>query len=416
MTSFPLDHPENYAFEALPDRAIVLKDAQIQQAQLESQTLPPTQAWQSYCDRLAYFGVLNWLEENNIPVSQAQSDAQSDPTGERDLVIRDFTVRSQFVSAAEDEFVTVSRSALRRSQGQPAHFYVLATVAEEQGQVWVSGFLSHAQMQQQMHQQMQQQMQHQLATLETAQADPIEVPIEVPIDAFNPKLETLLLALKTLEAAPLAAASLIAELVETAVASAISGAMINPVLPNLADRVTDQLVDRIVNLRAWVSRQWEDTVESLEGWDSWGQPMVASALRGDPVGNTVGDLPQILQSLARKGIRLADSTQGLSRILPIAPIPLRLYVIPSEAPDPNEWELLVVLESASDEPMPSGLMLRIRDDEGILLEQTFDPQATSDRSLFAEVVSGMDESVSLEIVLPNGTVHALPKFVFQAMG
>jgi hypothetical protein len=95
---------------------------------------------------------------------------------------------------------------------------------------------------------------------------------------------------------------------------------------------------------------------------------------------------------------------------------LRLYVMPGEATAQQEWEMLVVLESATDEPMPSGLILRIRDDQKVMLEETFDPQTTSDRSLFAEVVSGLDESVVVEIVLPNGKVHSLPKFIYQNIG
>ncbi len=166
--------------------------------------------------------------------------------------------------------------------------------------------------------------------------------------------------------------------------------------------------------------QWDEARSVLDGWEPLGNPLgnsvVTSALRGDDrtSGDTTNEhLPQILQSLAQRGIRLANSTQGMSQILNIAPIPLRLYVVPSDATETQEWELLVVLESATSEPMPSGLMLRIRDDFQVLLEQTFDPQTTSDRSLFAEIVSGQDESVFVDIVLPNGTVHTLPKFISQ---
>ena len=50
----------------------------------------------------------------------------------------------------------------------------------------------------------------------------------------------------------------------------------------------------------------------------------------------------------------------------------------------------------------------------VLIEQRFDGQETTDRSIFAEVVSGMDESVLVEIVLPNGVVYPLPRFVFAS--
>ncbi len=346
------DQPELYTFEALNDRAVTLTPEQIDQARLDSQTAPDR--WQDYCDRLAHFGLVNWLAENNLLAVQAASA--------QDLQVRDFVVRSHFISASEEEFVTLSQPASQTVLSNPAHFHVLATVAEEQGQVWISGFLSH------------EQMQMQLAAINFSK-DPIELPIEV----FNPKLETLCLALRATEAVPFETKS----------------------------KVSKSLADRVVNLRTWLSRQLDDTLDSLDGWEPLG--LQASALRS----GSIGALPQILQSLARKGIRLADSTQGLSRILPIGPIPLRLYVMPGDITPEQEWEMLVVLESATAEPMPSGLMLRIRDDEKVMLEQTFDPQTTSDRSLFAEVVSGLDESVFVDIVLPNGKVHSLPKFVFQ---
>jgi hypothetical protein len=351
-----LDHPELYAFESLHDRAISLTPDQIQQAHLDSQDAPAETAWQCYCDRLAHFGLVNWLAENNLPAQGCGDQGSSS----QDLVIRGFSVRSQFVSASEDEFVTVGRSAASPLEGlQPAHFYVLATVAEEQEQVWVSGFLTQEQMQ-------QQQAAH---------------GYEIPMSVFNPKMESFLLAVRTTEAV------------------ALTGEASGAIAP-------------AVNLRTWLSRQLKETLEILDGWEPLARTLSPSALRGD----SVTALPQILHSLARKGIRLAGSTEGMSQILPIAPIPLRLYVMPGEATAQQEWEMLVVLESATDEPMPSGLILRIRDDQKVMLEETFDPQTTSDRSLFAEVVSGLDESVVVEIVLPNGKVHSLPKFIYQNIG
>ena len=338
MTSSLPNTPDLQAFESLHERSIVLTPEQIQQATQLGQS--SEQSWTEYGDRLAKFGLMTWLADHNLVAAESLKST---------LKIKGFVVRSQFVSASEDEFVTVHRPA------NPAHFYVLTTVAEEQGQVWVTGFLSHA------------AMEEKLSGSTTS---------EIPLSAFNPKIESLLLALRLSE--PIA--------------------------------LTDSKKNQVVNLRTWLSRQWDKARSSLDVSGGW-EPCVsvASALRSDDSSG----LPQILQSLARRGIRLANSSQGMSQILNIAPIPLRLYVVPGEMTDAQEWELLIVLESATAEPMPSGLMLRIRDDSQVLLEQTFDPQITTDRSLFAEIVSDRDESVFVDIVLPNGTVHTLPKFVNQ---
>ena len=337
MTSTLSNTPDLQAFESLHERSILLTPEQIQQAvQLSQQG----QSWTEYSDRLAQFGLMTWLADHNLAAAESLKST---------LKVKDFVVRSQFVSASEDEFVTVHRPAT------PAHFYVLTTVAEEQGQVWVAGFLSHA------------EMEEKLSGSTTS---------EIPLSAFNPKIETLLLALRLSE--PIA--------------------------------FTDSKKNQVVNLRTWLSRQWDAALSGLDVSGSWEPCVSASALRSD---DSTSGLPQILQSLARRGIRLANSSQGMSQILNIAPIPLRLYVVPGEVTETQEWELLIVLESATAEPMPSGLMLRIRDDSQVLLEQTFDPQITTDRSLFAEIVSDRDESVFVDIVLPNGTVHTLPKFVNQ---
>ncbi len=360
MTSSIFNTTDLQAFESLHEQSIVLTPEQIQQAtQLNQLNQSGLESWNEYSDRLAQFGLMTWLADHNLAVAESSSTLKT-----RELQVRDFIVRSQFVSASEDEYVTVHRPQT------PAHFYVLTTVAEEQGHVWVSGFLSHA------------ELQEKLSGAATS---------EILLSAFNPKMETLLLALRLTEPIALTESS-----------------QKNQVLP------------QVVNLRTWLSRQWDEARSVLDGWEPLGNPLgnswVASALRGDD--RTSGDatndhLPQILQSLAQRGIRLANSAQGMSQILNIAPIPLRLYVVPDDATETQEWELLVVLESATSEPMPSGLMLRIRDDFQVLLEQTFDPQTTSDRSLFAEIVSGQDESVFVDIVLPNGTVHTLPKFINQ---
>ncbi len=353
MTSSFLNTIDLQDFESLTEGSILLTPEQIQQATQKSQS--SEQSWNEYGDRLAQFGLMAWLAEHDLVAESSESTLTA-----LELQVRGFIVRSQFVSASEDEFVTVHRPST------PAHFHILTTVAEEQGQVWVSGFLSHAEMQEQL----------------SGQATS-----EIPLSAFNPKMETLLVALRLSEPIALSESS-----------------------------PKNQVLHQVVNLRTWLSGQWDEARSRLEGWEPLGNPLVVSALRGDDRTSsdaTIDHLPQILQSLARRGIRLASSTQGMSQILNIAPIPLRLYVVPGDMSETQEWELLVVLESATSEPMPSGLILRIRDDFQVLLEQTFDPQITSDRSIFAEIVSGQEESIFIDIVLPNGTIHTLPKFIHQ---
>ncbi len=311
-------------------------------------------SWTEYLENLAQFGLEAWWSDQNL--------AATGSDGNR-WVSNGFQVQGLMVSASEEDVVYAKLDC------PAAHFYVLTQVSEEQGQVKVSGFVRS----------------------ETFQdliqsCDCIDGEYELPIAAFDHNLAQLLLTLRCAEPRVVS---------------------LPVVTPSLGDRVGD----RVVNLGRWFQGQF---AQGLNTGFAQGLNAVSDALNWTPM-QPVGvrsELPQILQSLARQGIRLADNAQGASQVITVSQIPLRLYVVTGEVMS-EEWEMLVVLESATAELMPTGIMLRMSDDREVLVEQRFDPQSTTDRSIFAEVVSGMNESVLVEIVLPNGAVHALPRFVFQ---
>ncbi len=326
-------------FDALDGATIELTADQIQQA-------GAGKSWIPYLETLAQIGLETWFVEQHLTASLMKGDHS-----ENRWMTQGFQVQGLMVSAAEEEFVCVKRN------WDPAHFYILTQVAEEQGQVKVSGFIRS-------------ELFQSLIQSSTRVGDDSELPIA----AFDSNPATLLLALRCAEAQIIA-------------------------LPTVVPSVND----RVVNLRSWIQGHFNQGIDAI-----------SEALDWTPLQQCVGvrsELPQILQSLARRGIRLADNAQGASQTITVAKIPLRLYVMTSEVSN-AEWEILVVLESATPEPMPSGIILRLSDDRTVLIEQRFEGQGTTDRSIFAEVVSGMNESVQVEIVLPNGVVHSLPRFVF----
>ncbi len=354
MTSLSWDAIEPLDFDTMDSGAIELTPQQIQQASSGGGS------WTDYLETLAQLGLATWFLEQNLTAS---GDA-----GNR-WVINGFQVQGVMVSVSEESWVSIPQSI------RAAHFYVLTQVAEEQGQVKVSGFLRST------------TFQSLIQSCERFNDD-----YELPIAAFEPNPTTLLLALRCTDPSSIA-------------------------LPTVAPK----LGDRAVNLRNWIQGQFgqvsqgldavseavsetiSETISETLSWTHW-TPLQTVGIRSE--------LPQILQSLARQGIRLADNAQGASQVITVAQIPLRLYVVTGGVLN-HEWEMLVVLESATPEPMPTGITLRLSDDREVLVEQCFDPQVTTDRSIFAEVVSGLDESVLVEIVLPNGAVHALPRFVYQ---
>jgi hypothetical protein len=124
MTSSFLNTMDLQDFESLTEESILLTPEQIQQATQRSQSSEQSseQSWNEYGDRLAQFGLMAWLAEHNLAAESSESTLKVS-----ELQVRDFIIRSQFVSASEDEFVTVNRSS------SSAHFYVLTTVAEDLG-------------------------------------------------------------------------------------------------------------------------------------------------------------------------------------------------------------------------------------------------------------------------------------------
>ena len=328
-------------FDELDGATIELTVDQIQQA-------GAGKSWIPYLETLAQIGLETWFAEQHLTASLMKGDHP-----ENRWMTQGFQVQGLMVSAAEEEFVCVKRDL------DPAHFYILTQVAEEQGQVKVSGFVRSEVFQS-------------LIQSSTHVGDDSELPIA----AFDSNPATLLLALRCAESQVIA-------------------------LPT----VVPSVIDRVVNLRSWIQGQFNQVSQGIDA--------ISDVLDWTPL-QSVGvrsELPQILQSLARSGIRLADNAQGASQMITVAKIPLRLYVMTSDVSN-TEWEILVVLESATLEPMPTGIILRLSDDRTVLIEQRFEGQGTTDRSIFAEVVSEMDEGVRVEIVLPNGIVHSLPRFVF----
>ena len=331
-------------FDTLDGATIELTADQIRQA-------GAGKSWTPYLETLAQMGLETWFADHHLTASlMAGSD------DDNRWMAQGFQVQGLMVSASEEEVVCVKRDM------NPAHFYVLTQVAEEQGQVRVSGFVRSEVFQS-------------LIRSHSYISDDCGDNLELPIAAFDPNPAMLLLALRCAEC----------QVIELPIA-------------------VPSVIDRVVNLRSWIEGRFNQGLDAISEALDW-TPLQSVGVRSE--------LPQILQSLARRGIRLADNAQGASQMITVAKIPLRLYVMTSEVSD-AEWEMLVVLESATLEPMPTGIILRLSDDRNVLIEQCFDGQETTDRSIFSEVVSGMDESVLVEIVLPNGVVYPLPRFVFAS--
>ncbi|NJO09282.1 MAG: hypothetical protein HC873_06040, partial [Leptolyngbyaceae cyanobacterium SL_1_1] len=73
--------------------------------------------------------------------------------------------------------------------------------------------------------------------------------------------------------------------------------------------------------------------------------------------------------------------------------------------------LLVVVGPQTGDRLPSGICLRIRDAQQLLVEQVLLPQSL-DSYLYAQVVGRLDEQFFMSIALPAGPTIDLPPIAF----
>ena len=122
MTSLSFDAALD--FDALDGATIELTSEQIWQAGVDKKN------WAEYLETLAQIGLEAWFAEQHLTARLIEGDRASNR-----WMTQGFQVQGLMVSAAEEEFVSV------KGTRDPAHFYILTQVAEEQGQVKVSGFV-----------------------------------------------------------------------------------------------------------------------------------------------------------------------------------------------------------------------------------------------------------------------------------
>jgi Protein of unknown function (DUF1822) len=352
--------PNTLDFDRLPVDAVALSPEQSDRALALSQTAPPAQQWQTYLDALAAIGFREWLQDRAPTLDLVAATAEP-------LQINGF--RLWLVTADGDAEVAVPRRAL----ANPAHFYVMVDVWEEQQQVAVSGCLRYDQL-------------------------PTELgagEVWVARSAFDPDPSHLLLALRHADPATIA-------LPQAAVAAQTVTAPVRTA--PMAQRVTQP----VVNLGRWLQGQLDSVAAEL-AWVLMPPLEMSPAMRStrDSGDGSMGQLGAVLQMLDHQGITLPPNAQTGYQDLPVAP--LRLYIVTGALAD-GEWSLLAILGPQAGTQMPAETRLSLSDETGVLVEQTLAAQSSY---LFGQVVGTMAEQFTVTVHLPNGTNYALPTFMFQ---
>ncbi len=379
-------------FDPIPATVIALSDVQIDYAMGQSHQCPqPAQRWQTYLDFLAMQGFEQWLRQRGW--SQPFESVHMLTTCQ--LTIHQFRIAFISIASPPDSLVSVPRAIIDAPEN-PAHFYVLVSIYEEQGQAVIDGFLRHDHLQ----------------TYWQTQPQPLEVDhtYSLPLAWFDLDPDHLLLYLRCLSptAIPLVEA---AASPDSTTASTRRQPLIN------AQLWLQNQLDAIAQEFAWVLLP---ALTLAPGFRSTtGMPISLSTGAASPSDAEVTRSPMeeaeaLLYQLARQGVVLPSQVGIAYRDWMMASIPLRLYAVSGEIFEPGhppEWMLLLLLGAQQGATLPAETTLLVRTATEIVVEQRL--QAATDANfLIAQVMGNRDESFIATISLLDGAALTLPPFGF----
>ncbi|HEY9640581.1 MAG TPA: DUF1822 family protein, partial [Coleofasciculaceae cyanobacterium] len=168
----------------LSPATVTVTETDITQAVAYSQTVQrDAQRWQAYLAMLARLGIEHWFQIRapQLPLSDWSTDPATDAVSH--LQAGDFRLYLLVTDDPEEPTIAVPTAAIAAGQ---THFYVLVTVLEEIEQVHVWGYWSQA------------------AIVQRFPTLP-EAALALPLDGFDRNLNTLLLCLRCLSPATVAA-------------------------------------------------------------------------------------------------------------------------------------------------------------------------------------------------------------------
>ncbi|MGP1374988.1 MAG: DUF1822 family protein [Almyronema sp.] len=352
-------------FEPLSPVSIPLSADQVHWAADLTATLSEAdQQWQSYLLALAVQGLWRWLSETapDLKLSDLPTTA---PLGAVTCYIGDFKLSLLASGSFSDEAVRVPLDVVKPGD---THLYVLAEVQEEYRQVAIAAALRHDQL--------ISHWQHQPLT-PTAKGD-----YALPLAWFTTSAANLLLYLRHAEAATLLS-------------------------PGVAPQPAATAESPFLNVARWLHDQLDDIAQQFT-WTLLPEP--ARAMR-----SPTEEFETILSDLATNQIAIPSRAKAAFTELQVGGIPLRLYALMwtiYDDPDQPEWSLMLFLGSASEEPMPVGTRLEVRDQDTLLAKQTLQDQANS-FYLYAQVFGHWHETFHTTIALPSGPQLHLPPFGLQ---
>lgn len=369
-------------FTVSPTHAISLTPEQIEQSAQISNSSNPAKQWQTYLNALALLGFETWLTQRDPELVLAKEQCtvfHPQPTYISNAIcqlrIGDFKLCLLSQGTLDDENVTITRDALDLPDYR-AHLYVIMSVDEEQEQTSVEGMIRYDQLQE---------------FQRSGNLILSDGTYEIPLAWFDPDPNHLLLYLRCLEP------------------SAIQ--LPNPSLAVQAENQNSserfvQLTQSVVNVGLWFQGQLDEFSQSLS-WMLLPTPALVTSFRSLPT------LDIITEELQAQGLSIPNTARGASHNFNLTDHSLQLYALAWLIEGTTEWSLLLILGTPSEQPLPEGLKLEIRDDNSILGEQEIEPN--SDQSyLYTQVIGAPDEQFIVTIALNSEQYLTLPAFTFHS--
>ncbi|MEM8718265.1 MAG: DUF1822 family protein [Cyanobacteria bacterium P01_G01_bin.39] len=454
MTNYNIALDESLLdFESFLTTGIELSSEQIDQAvALSDCIINPERQWQTYLNSLALFGFETWLQErdpnlniNSDSCSVKQPSYANYIDGVFNLTVGDYKLCLLTNGVTIDEAISVDRALIDLPE-YAAHFYVLVNVIEEQAEVEIDSFISYPEI----------TTGKQAANLSATD----DWTYEIPVDWFNTQSDNLLLALRCLEPNSLTLPesvtvtdniqsqlepllpqlrSATTELHQILTWSQAVAILSNPDLLNwlyqlqtnqlslrdsiaaLGDRLSSTIsaaTQRLINVKSWLSDELDEIAQSL-AWTLLPTPeLAASAMRDLAVidrQSPAQEFAAIMTQLRTSGEDIPEAARGAYQDFTLASHGLRMYavtwmIVVSE--DVLEWSLLLILGAQSDNYIPQGLKLELKEG-GTVLDQKTITENTYDSYVYTQVIGELDEQFTVSVKLPDDTEFTFPKFVFN---
>jgi len=346
---------------------IELLPKQVAWAAEASASAKPEARWQNYLDRLALIGIQEWLK-NRVPELEIKHNWR-EPIYSLD--VGDFKLFGIILDSIEEDFVRVSKAAIKNPELKP-HLYVLVEVLAEPKLVSVCGCLS------------QLQLVRQQETEASRIEDEDDETYLLPLDWFELDPAQVLLYLRCIHpSALISQPSKDKTLVRTLLPS------IPPVATNGISRISEK-VEQVVQELSWI------LLPPLS---------LSSAVRSQFSKVQIFEIDAVEKELQHKGVSIPSTAIRMYQDFQWEGTELRLYAVKwglATTQSAQEWSLLLILGASSNTGLPPKIVMKVKDET-----QNFDEEIVSEKSqdyyFYTQVIGSLQEKFQVTIQMPDET-------------